>query len=105
MRTPIFTRVPLNIHIDRRCFGWLYPLVEINSCYHSTSAALRLPTRFGLIDLGDYSSTGNIAMLAAGANAVLVPNKLEFGAVYTTTIASQHDFSVSGMLVKMVYRC
>jgi hypothetical protein len=42
--------------------------------------------------------------MAAGANAVLIPERLEVGAVYTTSIATQRDFNVNGLLVKMVLR-
>jgi hypothetical protein len=93
-----------NVHIDRQCFGWLYPLVEINSSFPTSNVAVGLPTREGFIDLGNFSSTGNIVMLAAGANAVIVPNKLEFGAVYTTSIATQRNFNVDGFIVRMTLR-
>jgi hypothetical protein len=39
-----------------------------------------------------------------GANAVLVPSKLEVGAVYSTTSSTQHNFDMNGLLVKMVLR-
>ena len=42
--------------------------------------------------------------LAAGANAVLIPAKLEAGMVYTTSIAAQRDFGFNGFLAKMVLR-
>ncbi len=94
----------LNVHLDRQCFGWLYPLVEVNSSYHTTSANINLPTRLGFVNLGDFSSSGNFVALAAGANAVIVRNKLELGAVFTTAIASQRNFNMDGLIVKMVYR-
>jgi hypothetical protein len=93
-----------NLHVDRQTFGWLYPLVEVNSLYHTTSVNFGLPTRRGLIDFGNFESEGNIVTLAVGANAVLIPEKLEIGAVYTTVIASQHDFGANGLLVKMTLR-
>jgi hypothetical protein len=93
-----------NIHIDRQCFGWLYPLVEINSLYHTTSVPFGLPTRRGFIDLGNFEATGNVVSLAAGANVVLIPERLEIGAVYTTVIGSQRDFDATGLLVKMTIR-
>ncbi len=37
-------------------------------------------------------------------NAVLVPERLEIGAVYTTVIASQHNCEANGILVKMTVR-
>jgi hypothetical protein len=93
-----------NVHLDRRCFGWLYPLVEFNNIYHTRSFDFGLVTRRGFIDLDSFEATGNIVMMAAGANAVLVPERLEIGAVYTTAIASQRDFDVNGLLVKMTLR-
>jgi hypothetical protein len=42
--------------------------------------------------------------MAAGVNAVLVPDRLEIGAVYTTAIGSTHDIDVNGLLVKMTRR-
>jgi hypothetical protein len=95
-----------NFHLDRRLFGWLYPLVEFNCIYHTVSVGgnFELPTRRGLIDFNSFSATGNSVFLAAGANAVLIPERLELGAVYTTNIAGQNDLNVNGLLVKMVIR-
>jgi hypothetical protein len=93
----------LNLHVDRQ-FGRLYPLVEFNGSYHTSTVDLSLPTHHGVLDLGTFSSSGNILEVAVGANLVLVPGKLEFGAVYTRPVASQDRFEFNGMLVKMVYR-
>jgi hypothetical protein len=95
-----------NVHLDRRLFGWLYPLVEFNCLYHNIHAGsnFELPTRRGFIDFNSFSSTGNGVFLAVGANAVLVREKLELGAVYTTNIASQNNFNENGLIVKMVLR-
>jgi hypothetical protein len=95
-----------NVHFDRRLFGWLYPLVEFNSIYHTTSLSsdFGLNTRRGFVDFDNFESSGNLVSLAAGANAVLVPERLEIGAVYTTTIATQRDFHADGLIVKMTLR-
>jgi hypothetical protein len=93
-----------NFHFDRQTFGWLYPLVEFNCIYHVTSVGLDLPARRGFFDLNNFEASGNIVSLAAGANAVLIRDRLEFGAVYTTSLATQRDFNFNGLLVKMVYR-
>jgi hypothetical protein len=93
-----------DLHLDRRCFGWLYPLVELNCIYHTRSVSFGLVTRRGFVDFDTFEASGNIVILAAGANAVLVPERLEVGAVYTTSIATQRDFDVNGLLVKMVLR-
>jgi hypothetical protein len=92
------------LHLDYGMFGWLYPLVEFNGVYHTTGTAVNLPTREGFIDLGNFESTGNLVTLAVGANAVLVRSKLEFGAVYTTPIATERNFTFNGFLAKMVIR-
>jgi hypothetical protein len=93
-----------NIHFDRRLFGWLYPLVEFNAIYHTTNASFGFVTRRGFIDFDNFEATGNLVTMAAGANAVLIPERLEIGAVYTTSIATQHNFGLNGLLVKMVVR-
>jgi hypothetical protein len=93
-----------SVHLDRQLFGWLYPLVEFNWVYHTTHVDIDLPTRRGFIDLNDFEASGNLVTLAVGANAVLVRGKLEAGAVYTTPISTQRDFSFNGFLIKMVYR-
>jgi hypothetical protein len=92
-----------NWHLDRQ-IGWLYPLVEFNWTYHRTGTAVDLPTRRGFVDFNNFESTGNILTLAAGVNAVIVRGKLEFGAVYTTELASQRDFEFNGVLAKMLLR-
>jgi hypothetical protein len=92
-----------DLHVDRQCFGWLYPLVEFNWDYHTTSASIDLPARRGFFNFGNFESSGNILTMAVGANAVLVPQKLECGAVYLTSLATQRDFSVNGLLVKVVF--
>jgi hypothetical protein len=78
--------------------------VEFNWTQHTTSARVDLPVREGFFELGNFEATGNVLAVSAGANAVLVPNKLEFGAVYTAPIATQRNFDFNGLLVKMVYR-
>jgi hypothetical protein len=93
-----------NLHLDRRCFGWLYPLVEFNWLYHVTSVSFGLPTRRGFIDFDNFEATGNVVTLAAGANAVLVPERLGFGAVHTAVIGSQGNFDANGLIVKMMLR-
>jgi hypothetical protein len=84
--------------------GWLYPLVEFNSVSHTTSVAFGRITRLGFTGFGDFETEGNLVSLAAGANAVLVSERLEIGAVSSTVIASQHNFDVNGLLVKMTLR-
>jgi hypothetical protein len=93
-----------NLHIDRQTCGWLYPLVEFNASYHEKSTSFGLDTRLGLIDFGNFESQGNLVSVAVGANAVLIPERLEIGAVYTTVIASQHNFEANGLLVKVMLR-
>jgi hypothetical protein len=94
----------LNLHVDRQ-IGWLYPLVELNGSYHTTTVDVNLSTpHHGVIDLGTFESTGNTLSIAVGANAVLIPGRLELGAVYVRPITAQNHFDINAMLVKMVYR-
>jgi hypothetical protein len=94
----------LNAHFDRRLFGWLYPVLEFNWSYHTTTVHATIDTPQGFFDLGTFTGTGNIVEMAVGFNAVLNPEKLEVGAAYTTSIATQHDFDFDGLIVKMFIR-
>jgi hypothetical protein len=94
----------LNLHIDRK-IGWLYPLIELNGAYHTSNVDVNINTpHHGVIDLGTFSSTGNILSVAVGADAVIVPGKLEFGAVYIRPVTAQNHFDSNSVLVKLTYR-
>jgi hypothetical protein len=94
-----------NTHFDRRFFGWLYPLIEFNWTYHTSSVNEGLSERTGgFFDFGNFTGTGNILIMSVGFDAVLIQNKLETGIVYNTSLAAQHDFDVNGLLVKVVLR-
>ena len=92
-----------NVHIDRQ-FGWFYPLVEFNWTYHVSSIDVELPLRRGFLNLDNFSSTGNTISVVAGANAVLIKGRLEFGAGYDTPISTQRHFSANGVIAKLVIR-
>jgi hypothetical protein len=92
------------LHVDRKIFGWLYPLVEFNLDYATKNVSIDLPARSGFFNFGNFEASGNILIMAVGANAVIIPEKLECGAVYSTSLATQHNFNVNGLMVKMVYR-
>jgi hypothetical protein len=96
--------VNANFHIDRQMFGWFYPVVEVNGSYRTRSVGVGLTTRNGFFDFGNFESTGNVVTLAVGANAVLVPERLELGAFYSTVVASERDFGADGLGVKMTIR-
>jgi hypothetical protein len=94
-----------NVHVDRQCFGWLYPLVELNTNFLTKSARFGLTTRRGFVDFGNFEAEGDIVALAVGANAVIVPERVELGAAYTTIIGSSNSsFSADGLIVKMTLR-
>ena len=94
----------LNVHLDRK-IGWLYPLIELNGSYHTSTTNISFDTpHHGVLDLGTFTSSGNTLTAAIGANAILVPGKLELGAVYARPIAAQGHFDFNGLLVKMTYR-
>jgi hypothetical protein len=93
-----------DLHLDYQLFGWLYPLVEFNWIYHVASVDVDLPARRGFFNMDNFEASGNILTMAVGANAVLVPQRLEIGAAYLTSLATQRDFNVDGLMVKMVIR-
>ena len=79
--------------------------MEFNYASRDTSADVSIRTpRHGVIDLGTFSSTGSSLTAAYGANVVLIPGKLEAGAVYIRPITEGNHFEFNGLLVKMVYR-
>ncbi len=92
------------VHVDRRCFGWLYPLVEFNWAATTANVVLDRPVLAHLLGFDDFSANGNIITVAPGFNAVIVPDKLEIGAAYQTPIASQNNLHFNSFLVKMVLR-
>jgi hypothetical protein len=94
----------LNAHLDRQFFGWVYPLVEVNWSYHTTTVPIALPTRQGYIDFDNFVSTGNIVTGSAGVNLVLVRNRLELGGAYTRSLSTQRNIDINSMIVKMVFR-
>jgi hypothetical protein len=93
-----------NGHIDRQCFGWLYPLFEVNWIQHSTAVDLNRTFLNNFFDFGTFEQSGNVVSMAAGFNAVLVRNRLELGAVYERPLFTQTNFTFNGLLVKLVMR-
>jgi hypothetical protein len=93
-----------NVHFDRQTFGWLYPLVEFNASAHTSSFSVGLNTRRGFFDLGNFETSGDIVTVAVGANAVLIREHVELGAVYSTSLSAEHGFDINGLIVKMMLR-
>jgi hypothetical protein len=91
------------LHLDHRTFDWLYPLVEFNWENTQRKGNITIPTKRGEFNFS-YEDEGNLVVLAAGVNAVLIPERLEIGAVYTTPIASKSGFDFDGMVVRMTIR-
>lgn len=92
------------VHLDRRLFGWIYPLIECNWAYHTSSVDFNVPEIPNYFSFGNFEGSGNIVSLSTGINTVLVKDRLELGGVYTTTVATQRDFSFNGLLIRMVFR-
>jgi hypothetical protein len=94
----------LNAHLDRQCFGWIYPLVEVSWTQHTSSVNVDTATRDGIISLGSFESTGNTALVSVGVNLVLIRDRLEFGGAYTRSVGTQHNIDIDSMIVKLVLR-
>ncbi len=92
------------VHLDRRCCGWLYPLVEFNWAAATKHINLDLPFRPDIFGLDNFTANGNIVTIAPGVNTVIIPDKLELGAIYQTPIASENHIHFNSFLVKMVLR-
>lgn len=92
-----------SLHIDRKC-GRLYPLVEFNYGSAVSSVNLDIPVPHDFLSLAGVNPSLAMVTVAPGMNVVLIPNRLELGAVYQTPIAAEHDFRFQEVLVKMVLR-
>lgn len=95
-----------SLHLDRRICGWLYPLVEFNwaSADLNANLAPEVENQLAFFGFGNFPSSGTLVTVAVGANAVLIPEKLEFGAVFITPIHNDRNFDFNSLLLKMVYR-
>ena len=93
-----------NFHFDYRVAGWFYPLVEFNGNWSNKTLNFTPAFAPGLIEIDRFDGVGGIFSVAPGFNAVLVQDRLEFGAVYQTPIWSKHDFNFNSLLVKMIIR-
>jgi hypothetical protein len=93
-----------NVHLDRRVACWLYPLVEVNYSHSKTETALPDGLDRGFFSFGSVESSGTLVSLAVGANAVLVQNRLEVGAVYARPLSAPGELDFNGLLMKMVVR-
>jgi hypothetical protein len=92
-----------NFHFDYR-MGWFYPLVEFNGSWSNKTINFTPDFAPGLIEIDRFDGTGGIFAVSPGFTAVLIPEKLDVGAVYSTPIWSRHDFNFNSLLVKMNIR-
>jgi hypothetical protein len=80
-------------------------LIEFNASYNDKRVDIsNLSNRLGFFDFGTFQATGNIVTMAPGFNAVIIPEKVEFGAVYLTVLGSQRHFDMNGLLLKLTLR-
>jgi glycosyltransferase involved in cell wall biosynthesis len=94
----------------------LEPLIDIDRLTEAALCVLEGPAQFRPLgeaarrlmeerySFSSFEGFGNMLALAVGFNAMLQPNRLAFGAVYTTSLAAQNDFGFNGVLVKMILR-
>lgn len=92
------------LHLDYQVCSWLYPVVEFNGAVHTRNVSRDLETRRGFFNASNFDSTGNILTVAPGFNLVLVPQRVEFGAVYATPITAPSGLDFDGLFLKMVFR-
>jgi len=92
-----------NFHFDYR-LGWFYPLVEFNGSWSNKTINFTRDFAPGLIEIDRFDNTGGIFAVSPGFNAVLVQDRLEVGAVYSTAIWARHGFNFNSMLAKMIIR-
>jgi hypothetical protein len=92
------------LHLDRRTFGWLYPVVEFNGAWTFAEVDLGRARRRFFLDFDRWDTTGSSITVAPGVNAILVQDRLEFGACYETPIWTKRDFNFNVLVVKMILR-
>lgn len=92
-----------NLHFDYK-MRWFYPLLEFNWAAFTSSLKSDLPLDRGLFGFGSVDATGSILTISPGFNTVLIQDRLEFGAAYTTRLASDRNVNLNGFIVKMIMR-
>ncbi len=96
------------VHLDRACFGWFYPLVEFNWYHYLAGGNHGLPAILGeldnLINLGtSQMANADLVTMAAGAKARLSRN-LELGSVYEYPLSNRQDFLGGRLIAELILR-
>jgi hypothetical protein len=96
-----------SFHIDRRLWGCVYPLAELN-WFHYTAGGKLLPAAIGegdgLLNLGTMGAAGNDLVTGAlGVKAVVTQN-LILGAAYEVPLTSRNDLLQNRLTVEAIVR-
>jgi hypothetical protein len=84
--------------------GRFYPLLEFNWSAFTKNISSELPIDRGLVNFGTFNATGSYLTISPGLNMVVIQDRFELGAAYTTKVASQRDVNLDAMIVKMTIR-
>jgi hypothetical protein len=98
----------MSLHLDRQCFGWLYPLVEMNWFHYTRSGNWGIPAAVGggdgLLNLGTSGIAGdNLLTLAMGLKAQWSRN-LETGIAYERPITGDKGIFDNRLIAEIIIR-
>jgi hypothetical protein len=96
-----------SVHVDRRCFGRLYPMLELNWFYYLTGGS-RLPREYGegedVFNLGTGGVGGqNLVTLAPGLKARLCEHA-EVGTSWEFPLTHPHYLINNRLVVELILR-
>jgi hypothetical protein len=91
------------LHFDYKV-GRFYPLLEFNWGALVKEYKTDLPLDRGLANFGTINVAGDYLTISPGLNVVVVPNRFEIGAAYTTKLATSRDVDLDSVIVKMIFR-
>lgn len=96
------------VHLDKQCFGWLYPLAELNWYQYVSSGDRGLPPALGegdgLINFGTSGMSGKDLLTGALGLKAKINRHIEAGAAWETPLSSRKDLVGQRLIVEMIFR-
>jgi hypothetical protein len=97
-----------SMHIDRRCFGWLYPLAEVNWFYYYAGGSHGVPSALGegdgLFNFGTNDMSGSNFVSAAFGLKAVVSDHLSLGAAWEFPLTNRHDVMDNRLTAEVIFR-
>jgi hypothetical protein len=97
-----------SVHLDRRCFNFLYPLAELNWFHYTQGGNSGLPPEFGegdgLFNLGTSGVGGNDLVTAAVGLKAAIGCHLETGAAFEFPLTGRKDLIDNRVTFEVILR-